>query len=383
MIPTGPIGTIFISACSFNTAGQYCPRLILKSDHQEPMSINDPLEFFIQLHLTERCNLNCTHCYQSGKSTDELSLSEIRSVIGEVADMLGEWSAAYDVAFSSSFNITGGEPFLRQDIFQILEELANKRIDAYLLSNGTLIRKDTAELLAQVGVKGVQVSVEGPEDIHDAIRGTGSLKRSLSGVQCLLDAGIEVTLNTTLSDINASYFLDVIALASSIGVQRLGFSRLVPSGSGRKLLDRMLTKEALADLYGKIFSLNTGSLKIVTGDPVASQFRRPADSDGTSSFPSGGCAAAVSGLTILPDGTVVPCRRLPVPIGNVRTDSLREIWSTSEVLTSLRDRSRYDGKCGICTKWSACRGCRAIAYEFSRAHGRTNYLAEDPQCSLR
>ena len=346
------------------------------------MSINNPLEFFIQLHLTERCNLKCTHCYQSGERSDELSLAEIRSVINEVADMLGEWTATYDVAFSSSFTITGGEPFLRQDLFQVLEELTNKRIDAYLLSNGTLIRKDTAESLARVGVKGVQVSVEGPEDIHDAIRGTGSLKRSLAGIQCLLDAGIEVTLNTTLSDINASHFLDVIALASSIGVQRLGFSRLVPSGSGRKLLDRMLTKEALADLYGKIFSLNTGSLKIVTGDPVASQFRRPASDDATGSFPSGGCAAGVSGLTILPDGTVVPCRRLPVPIGNVRTDSLREIWSTSEVLTSLRDRSRYDGKCGTCTKWSACRGCRAIAYEFSRAHDITNFLAEDPQCFL-
>ena len=347
------------------------------------MSINDPLEFFIQLHLTERCNLKCTHCYQSGKSSDEMTLAEIRSVIREVADMLGEWSAAYDVTFSSSFNITGGEPFLRQDIFPVLEELADKRIDAYLLSNGILITKNKAEVLSRLGVKGVQVSIEGPEKIHDAIRGKGSLKRSLSGIQCLLDAGIEVTMNTTLSDINATYFFDVIALASSIGVQKLGFSRLVPSGSGRNLLNRMLTKEVLEDLYGRIFSLNTGNLKIVTGDPVASQFRSPAGKDDAGSFPSGGCAAGVSGLTILPDGTVTPCRRLPVSLGNVRTDSLREIWSTSEVLNSLRDRSRYEGKCGSCSKWSACRGCRAIAYEFARAHGRTNYLAEDPQCFLR
>jgi len=312
-----------------------------------------------------------------------MSLAEIRSVIGEVADMLGEWSAAYDVTFSSSFNITGGEPFLRQDIIPVLEELADKRIDAYLLSNGILITKDKAEVLSRLGVKGVQVSIEGPEKIHDAIRGKGSLKRSLSGIQCLLDAGIEVTMNTTLSDINATYFPDVIALASSIGVQKLGFSRLVPSGSGRNLLNRMLTKEVLEDLYGRIFSLNTGNLKIVTGDPVASQFRSPAGKDDAGSFPSGGCAAGVSGLTILPDGTVTPCRRLPISLGNVRTDSLREIWSTSEVLSSLRDRSKYEGKCGSCNKWSACRGCRAIAYEFARAHGRTNYLAEDPQCFLR
>jgi radical SAM protein with 4Fe4S-binding SPASM domain len=311
-----------------------------------------------------------------------MSLAEIRSVIGEVADMLGEWAAAYDVTFSSSFNITGGEPLLRADIFPVLEELADKRIDAYLLSNGILITKEKAEVLSRLGVKGVQVSIEGPEAIHDAIRGKGSLKRSLAGIQCLLDAGIEVAMNTTLSDINASHFLDVIALASSIGVQKLGFSRLVPSGSGRNLLNSMLTKEALEDLYGRIFSLNTGNLKIVTGDPVASRFRSPSGNDDAGSTPSGGCAAGISGLTILPDGTVTPCRRLPVSLGNVKTDSLREIWSTSEVLNSLRDRSRYEGKCGSCNKWSACRGCRAIAYEFARAHGRTNYLAEDPQCFL-
>jgi MoaA/NifB/PqqE/SkfB family radical SAM enzyme len=74
-----------------------------------------------------------------------MSLAEIRSVISEVADMLREWSAAYAVAFSSSFNITGGEPFLRQDIFNVLEELTKQKIDAYLLSNGILIRRDKAE----------------------------------------------------------------------------------------------------------------------------------------------------------------------------------------------------------------------------------------------
>jgi len=346
------------------------------------MSIQHPLEFFIQLHLTEKCNLKCTHCYQSGEGSDEMSLAEIRSLIREVADMVGEWSAAYGVFFSTSFNITGGEPFLREDIFKVLEELTSRGIDAYLLSNGLLINRKRAEMLAKLGVKGVQVSIEGPEDIHDAIRGKGSLKRSLSGIHCLLDAGLEVTMNTTLSDMNAAHFADIISLASKTGVQKLGFSRLVPSGSGRHLLHKMLTKDVLEDLYRRIFSLDTANLKIVTGDPVASQFRWPAGEDGSSSFPSGGCAAGVSGLTILPDGTVTPCRRLPVPIGNVRTDSLREIWATSDVLNSLRDKSRYHGKCGNCKKWSRCRGCRAIAYEFSHARGLAHYLAEDPQCFL-
>ncbi|HYA31436.1 MAG TPA: SPASM domain-containing protein [Thermodesulfovibrionales bacterium] len=98
--------------------------------------------------------------------------------------------------------------------------------------------------------------------------------------------------------------------------------------------------------------------------------------------PKGGCAAGVSGFTILPDGTMLPCGRLPVQIGNVRKDSLREVWATSRVLVALRDKGRYKGKCGRCRRWADCRGCRAIAYAVSRANGRNDMLAEDPQCFI-
>ena len=311
-----------------------------------------------------------------------MALSEIKAVIGEVSDMLKEWTETYKIAFTSSFNVTGGEPFLRQDIFEVLEELKEKGFDTFILSNGSLISRDIAASLAKLEVKGVQISIEGPEDIHDAIRGKGSFSSSLKGIRNLLDAGIELTLNTTLSGMNAPYFMNVIDLASSLGVQRLGFSRLVPSGGGKKMLDTMLKREVLEDLYNRIFSLNTGGLKIVTGDPVASQFKKPSEDDAENPLPSGGCAAGVSGLTILPDGTVTPCRRLSVPIGNVRNDSLREIWASSETLKELRDKSGYKGRCGRCSRWSGCRGCRAIAYAYSVANGEDDFLAEDPQCFI-
>jgi radical SAM protein with 4Fe4S-binding SPASM domain len=96
----------------------------------------------------------------------------------------------------------------------------------------------------------------------------------------------------------------------------------------------------------------------------------------------GGCAAGVSGLTILADGTIVPCRRLPLPLGNVRQDSLREIWAGSPLLEQLRDREQYGGKCGSCPRWANCRGCRAIAYSYAQVRGREDMLADDPQCWL-
>ena len=346
------------------------------------MPLNNPFEFFVQLHLTERCNLSCRHCYQSGNKPMEMSLPEITSLITETSDMLQDWKETYDLSFTSSFNITGGEPFLRVNIFNVLEKLKENAFDTYILTNGTLVTKAIAAELSGLEIDGVQISIEGPEGIHDAIRGTGSFAASLKGIQYLLDAGIELTLNTTLSEMNAPYFMDVVRLASSLGVQRLGFSRLVPSGCGKKMLNSMLKEEDLKDLYTRIFALNTNGLHIATGDPIAEQLRDPAEEDADNPMPSGGCAAGVSGLTILPDGTVTPCRRLPVPIGNVKKDSLREIWTSSETLKALRDKNSYQGKCGECKKWSACRGCRAIAYAWSQANGKADYLAEDPQCFL-
>lgn len=346
------------------------------------MSINHAFDFFIQWHLTERCNLRCKHCYQEDRKIKEMALSGIKRVVGNVSDMLESWAEMYDIAFSRSFNVTGGEPFLRKDIFSILGEIKKKGFDIHILSNGILIDREMAKRLSDMAVKGVQISIEGPEEVHETIRGKGSFSQSLKGIQHLLDAGITVTLNVTLSLINADYFLDMITLATSVGAQRLGFSRLVPSGRGMKLLDSMLKKERVKELYKAIFSKNIGGLEIVTGDPIASQLYKSADEDERDSIPKGGCAAGVSGLTFLPDGTITPCRRLPIPIGNVLQDELRDIWATSKVLGAIRNRKRYKGKCGRCRRWSYCRGCRAIAYAYAQSRGKDDFFAEDPQCFI-
>jgi radical SAM protein with 4Fe4S-binding SPASM domain len=140
--------------------------------------------------------------------------------------------------------------------------------------------------------------------------------------------------------------------------------------------------ERVREIYEQIFAMSAEGLEIVTGDPVASQMRAGKVTDDCGSIATGGCAAGISGLTIMPDGTVVPCRRLPLPLGNIRTDSLREIWVESAILNQLRDRSRYKGKCGACRRWALCRGCRAIAYAASLGRRQEDLLADDPQCFL-
>jgi len=345
------------------------------------MTLTKDFDFLIQWHLTERCNLRCRHCYQSDAAGDELTLREIREVLAELDDMLAAWQSVHGVACAPSFNITGGEPFLRTDFFDILAEIAAGGHEMYVLTNGTLIDAPKAARLAELGVAGVQVSIEGPEEVHESIRGTGSFAAAVAGVGNLLRAGLPVTLNVTLSRLNASHMPEMVALAAALGVQRLGVTRLVPSGRGTALLEQMLTTEEVHDLYREMFALAIPGLTIVSGDPLAAQMGIPARLD-QGCTPYGGCAAGVSGLTILADGTVVPCRRLDIPVGNVRTDDLREMWATSPILARLRQKDLYGGKCASCKRWGGCRGCRAVAYANAVAQGDHDFLAEDPQCFL-
>lgn len=339
-------------------------------------------DFFVQMHITERCNLSCSHCYQEGRAIQEMTFDDIRKAVHHIADTIAVWSDTYGIPFAPSFNVTGGEPLLRSDLGDILGAVIDQGFQIFLLTNGVLIDDKTVKMLADTRVKGVQVSLEGPKEIHDAIRGKGSFSSALRGVSQLLESGIMVTLNLTLSDLNADYFPEIITLAENIGVQRLGFSRLVPYGRGSSLVGKMLGKDKLERVYKDILSCTSSKLEIATGDPVAAQLHGVDDSTEPGSFPLGGCAAGISGITILPDGTLTPCRRLGKPIGNIRTDSLREIWAGSDILNALRTREMYQGKCRDCTRWSQCRGCRAIAYAYALSQGRDEFLAEDPQCFL-
>src|SRR4030067_3248028 len=267
------------------------------------MSIREAFDFLIQWHLTEQCNLRCTHCYQEDTKTDELSLPEIKEAIAEISDMFSAWAGRYEVAFSPSFNITGGEPFLRKDLFEILSEIRGRGYDVYVLTNGTLIQEGRARTLKDLGVKGVQVSLEGPEEMHEMVRGKGSFAASLRGIRHLLDAGLRVTVNTTLSAINADHFMKLAELSTGLGVQRLGFLTLRPSGRGAGLVNSMLSKEEVRKLYERISSLSPNGIEFVTGDPLATQMKTALERGKDSgSVPAGGCAAGVSGLTFLSDG---------------------------------------------------------------------------------
>ena len=342
------------------------------------LAVAREFEFLTQWHITRKCNLRCSHCYQDdGDGAEEMSLSEMADVVDEVTGTVRQWATEYDMPMRAAFSVTGGEPFLRDGIFTLIERMATSGSDVYVLTNGTLINIETVARLAELGVKGVQVSVEGPHETHDSIRGDGSYERALEGARLLAEAGLSVTLNSTLSAANSATFKEMFEIARGCGADKLGFARLVPTGRGAAMARSMLGPAQLRELYGSVFATECEGVTAVTGDPVATQMRAGEPEADMGGFPLGGCAAGVSGITLLEDGTMLPCRRLAVPLGNIRRDSLRQVWATSPVLQQLRDRQSYTGRCGSCPRWAGCRGCRAIA------HASGGLTAEDPQCFLR
>jgi radical SAM protein with 4Fe4S-binding SPASM domain len=338
-----------------------------------------PFDFFVQFHLTERCNLACRHCYQ-GASVLEMDYGEICGAIADVKTAIEGWAKDHEMDVSPSLHFTGGEPLLRDDLFPILRHARGCGFSLSLMSNGTMIDRAVAEQLKAAEVADVQVSLDGLESVHDGLRGNGSFRSAVEGIASLVGEGIDTNINLTVSRLNMNQSGDLVSLADDLGVGAIAFSRLVPSGRGKQLADQLLTTEEVAAFYDGLRRFRDKTRVTVTSrDPLAAI----ADLDGDipqTELPVGGCAAGMFGVTIAADGTVMPCRRMDLPIGNVKNDRFRDLWADSPVLWHLRTRQKYHGGCDTCRYWPVCRGCRAIALASARANGSDDYLGPDPQC---
>jgi radical SAM protein with 4Fe4S-binding SPASM domain len=309
-----------------------------------------------------------------------MSYEEICGAIDNVRSAIEGWAIDYEMEISPSFHFTGGEPFLRKDLFAILDYARESGFSTSLMSNGTLIDNVLARRIREARVVDVQISLDGLEPTHDSLRGDGSYNRTLNGIRNLVDQGVETNINLTVSRINMGQTRWLVDLAEELGVSGIAFSRLVPTGRGKELSSETLTRKEVAGFYNELREYQVNSKVTVTSrDPLATIAEINGDIPQTE-IPVGGCAAGVFGVTITSDGTIMPCRRMDLPIGNIKEVSFRELWAESPVLWSLRTQESYHGGCDSCRYWAICRGCRAIALAFARADGNEDYLGPDPQC---
>ncbi len=353
--------------------------------------------YSVSWNLTQQCNLLCSHCYMSAFSgadtSQELSTAECRRVMDEIAEVNPQVFLI----------LTGGEPLLRKDIFELASYASAKDFTVVFGTNGVLLRERQAKLMRQHGVVGASISLDSTDAAkHDAFRHLpGAWDGAVRATRVLRDEGLDFSLHMSVTDWNVAEIPAMIDLANTLGAKVLNFFFLVRTGRGEDLTDitamqyeHILTSLARAQDVGSAApspasALATHedpwSLPIGTAGPLlirakcAPHFRRILwQLDPTSpllqNYAHGSCPAGKYYCRITPEGDVTPCPYMPVTAGNLRQTSFAKLWSGAEVFHDLRE-PHLGGRCGACEFSKICGGCRCRAYA---THG--DYLAEDPAC---
>ena len=333
--------------------------------------------YVISWNLTKLCNLRCEHCYiDAGPLKQKLLADELGTVeCFRVVDQIAE------VNPNALLILTGGEPLLRADVF----EIARYAVDLGLWPV-IRITENLVEKIRSSGIKGFSLSLDAlhPE-AHDRFRKVvGAWTNTVEGSKILNEAGFPFIIQTTIHSKNLSEISAIARFAHSLGARVFNLYFLVPSGRGSYISD--VTPEEYEGAMRKLTLLQEEfDGKMIVNAKCAPHYQRflyekNPESKFLKSFTlgAGGCPAGTHYAGIRPNGDVTPCPYLPVYGGNLRTKTFREIWDDSEVFTKIRGRKNLDGRCGPCEFNSVCGGCRA------RAFGKTgDFMAEDPWCTYQ
>lgn len=330
--------------------------------------------------VTARCNLNCIHCHARGSPRvgRELTTEEGLRLLDELAKIEGFRMVAF----------TGGEPLLRDDLFQFLSHARKLGLSSTIATNGTLVDRSVAKELKRSGVAIAAVSIDGCNaTTHDRIRGAkGAFDKAMEGIDALNEAGIPLHINLTAMEQNLEDLEEIVELADRMNAAIFLVYQLVPVGRGSEIRDSALDAKRHERLVEAIAELQAASRAIM--EPVAAPqywahlLARRWISYGAilrlAELLFHGCCAGRGFAYIKPDGEVWPCPFLEINCGNVRMRTFGEIWRDSPVLNELRMRETHlKGRCGECAYRRLCGGCRARAFVM-----RGDYLQEDPFCFI-
>ena len=362
---------------------------------------------------TQACDLACAHCRACAKPLRhplELSTAEGQRLIDEIAGMK-----------IPVFVLTGGDPLKRPDIYKLVEYAAHCGVRASLSPSATpLLTREAITELKRRGLARLAVSLDGSTaEIHDAFRGvSGSYDRTIEAVRWARELGLPVQINTTITRRNLDDFDATVDLLQSHDIVLWSVFFLVPTGRGQA--DDLITAQEFEEVFAKLHGISRRvPFDIKTTE--AQHYRRyqaqsraterqqvssaatqgarpipktpevppgqpprdieggvlPATSDGIGRAPRG--VNDAKGFVFVSHlGEVFPSGFLPLSAGNVRRQSLAEIYRNSPLFTALRDPSRLKGKCGACEYRNICGGSRARAYALTG-----DPFAEEPCCAYQ
>jgi radical SAM protein with 4Fe4S-binding SPASM domain len=334
--------------------------------------MRDP--FYIQWHITNLCNLRCKHCYQDDFSTrNDLDWAGLKKISNNILTTLNGWDR------TASIHLTGGEPLLRPVLFLLLDYLGKKPMveELGIITNGLCFDEKVVERLSTFAkLKKVKISLDGSDaETHDSFRQKGTFEKVIKNLSLLKrEVRFEIILMFTVMKSNFKNLPSLIRLCQDLGVDGLILERFIPLGRGSEIPDQILERDQWNELVETLFGFF--SMKTDEHDVLPYQAFQIVFKGDETELLGAPCIIGRDGLCIMPEGTVFPCRRFPISIGNLLNNSLKQIWEKSEILEKLRGKENLRGQCGRC-ELEDCRGCRSLAYALTG-----DYLEQDPHCPL-
>ena len=345
-----------------------------------------PPAISVQWHITTECENRCKHCYMYDEATFEserrntLSYDDMMRVLDSFEAFEGKYGARI-----VNFSITGGDPFLRPDLRKFLTELNRRGKHFRLMGNPETLTEANVELLENLRVQAFQMSLDGLEKTHDAFRSEGSFKRTVEALDALARHGIQSNIMFTLFPINARELIPLMRhVAEKTASNSFSFDLGSFVGNAVTMEKSAFTPEDLRVLFSRYLA-EKHELR-TSGNPIAMREKpnllKLTQFENNTYYPMSlentpvisGCLNAWNSLALLSDGTVLACRRLPIPVGKMPEQSFEEIWLGSELLKKFR-RPEYFEACGGCDFYQVCRGCPANAYGLTG-----NPFAKAPFC---
>ena len=351
--------------------------------HGRPGSANPggpPVPRLVAWEVTRRCNLSCRHCRAAadkGPYPGELSTEKCFQVIDEIV------AAGKPIVI-----LTGGDPMLRENIYEIARYGTEKGLKMVMSPCGTLLDEANARRLKEAGIDRISLSIDGATAVtHDDFRRVpGAFDEVMRGIEAAKKAGIEFQINTTVTKVNLAELPDILRLAIEVGAVAFHPFLLVPTGRGKELADQELSPEQYEETLNWVYD-QRGRLPLNFKPTCAPHYYRilrqrehaagnkvTVETHGMDAM-SKGCLGGQGFCFISYQGEVRICGFLDVKCGDLNEQSFGDVWLNSPVFKQMRDLDGYHGRCGYCEYRRFCGGCRARAYEVTG-----DYLGEEPFC---
>jgi heme b synthase len=330
--------------------------------------------------VTRRCNLACLHCRAaagSGPYPDELTTAEGLKLLDELAD-LGPVVVI----------LTGGEPLLREDIYDLTAYGARRGHRMVMAVNGTLLTPQVAARLKAAGIQRLSISLDGAGAAsHDRLRAVeGAFAGALAGIAACREAGLPFQINTTVTRTNRAELPAIHELALKLEAAAHHVFVLVPTGRGELIREELVSPVEYEETLQWLLERQRAGklhLKPTCAPQYYRLWRQDAAARGENITPAThgleamtkGCLGGQGFAFVSYRGEVQPCGYLELMTGNIRETAFPEIWKNSELFRQLRRVDEYHGKCGACQYRRVCGGCRARAYTLTG-----DVLGDDPIC---